>query len=97
MIVSADADLGTIVWASLRYSISSTVIASLIGIPTGIALSTSRWRFKRFVAKFRDCFFLVGDRGFLDLQFSLFLFNIFQTSNTSNCIKFFSNKILSPF
>ncbi len=49
LILSADADLGTIVWASLRYSISSTVIASLIGIPAGIALSTSRWRFKRFI------------------------------------------------
>jgi len=49
LIVSLDADVRTIVWASLRYSITSTIIASLIGIPLGIALATSRLRFKRFI------------------------------------------------
>jgi len=49
MIVSLDADVMTIVWASLRFSITSTVIASLFGIPTGIALATSRLRFKRLI------------------------------------------------
>jgi len=49
LIVSADTELTTIVWASLRFSLSSTFFASLIGIPTGIALSASRFRFKRFV------------------------------------------------
>jgi len=49
MIVSLDADVMTIVWASLRFSITSTVIASLFGIPAGIALATSRLRFKRLI------------------------------------------------
>ena len=49
MIVSLDADVRTIVWASLRFSVASTVIASLIGIPAGIALATSRLRFKRVI------------------------------------------------
>jgi tungstate transport system permease protein len=49
MIVSADADIRTIVGASLRFSLSSTLIASLIGIPAGIALATSRLRFKRLI------------------------------------------------
>ncbi|MBN2319436.1 MAG: ABC transporter permease [Acidobacteria bacterium] len=49
LIVSLDADFRTIAWASLRFSVTSTVIASLIGIPAGIALATSRLRFKRFI------------------------------------------------
>ena len=49
MIFSADAEVRIIVWASLRFSISSTVTASLIGIPLGIALATSRLRMKRFI------------------------------------------------
>jgi tungstate transport system permease protein len=49
LILSADADVATIVWASLRFSISSTAIASIIGIPAGIALANSRFRFKRLV------------------------------------------------
>jgi tungstate transport system permease protein len=49
LIVSADAEVMTIVLASLRFSISSTVIASLIGIPAGIALATSHLRFKRLI------------------------------------------------
>jgi tungstate transport system permease protein len=49
LIVSADADVRTIIWASLRFSISSTIIASLIGIPVGIALATSHLRFRRFI------------------------------------------------
>ncbi len=46
MILRADADVMTIVGASLRFSLSSTVIASLIGIPSGIALATSRLRIR---------------------------------------------------
>jgi tungstate transport system permease protein len=49
LIVSADDALTTIVWASLRFSLSSTLIASIIAIPAGIALATSRIRFKRFI------------------------------------------------
>jgi tungstate transport system permease protein len=49
MILTADRDVTVIVWASLRFSISSTILASLIGIPAGIALASSRIRFKRFI------------------------------------------------
>jgi tungstate transport system permease protein len=41
MILTADRDVTVIVWASLRFSISSTILASLIGIPAGIALASS--------------------------------------------------------
>jgi tungstate transport system permease protein len=49
LILSADADIATIVAASLRFSVSSTIIASVIGIPAGIALANARFRFKRLV------------------------------------------------
>lgn len=49
LIVTADEGVTTIVLASLRFSISSTVLASLIGIPAGIALATSQFRFKKLV------------------------------------------------
>jgi tungstate transport system permease protein len=49
LILSADAEVGTIVWASLRFSICSTAIASIIGIPAGVALANSHFRFKRLV------------------------------------------------
>jgi tungstate transport system permease protein len=49
LILSADAEVATIVWASLRFSVSSTAIASIIGIPVGIVLAHSRFRFKRLV------------------------------------------------
>jgi tungstate transport system permease protein len=48
LIFSVDSDVATIVLASLKFSISSTLIASLIGIPAGIALATVDFRFKRF-------------------------------------------------
>lgn len=49
LIVTADAEILSIVWASLRFSISSTIIASVVGIPAGIALATSHLRLKRFI------------------------------------------------
>lgn len=49
LIVSADSDVTTIVSASLRFSLSSTLIASIIGIPAGVALANSRFRFKRLI------------------------------------------------
>jgi tungstate transport system permease protein len=49
MILSADAEVTTIVLASLRFSLSSTILASLLGIPAGIALASSQMRLKRFV------------------------------------------------
>ncbi len=49
LILSADADVRTIVSASVRFSLASTAIASLIALPAGIALSASRMRFKRII------------------------------------------------
>lgn len=49
LIITADPSFITIVAASLRFSISSTVLASLIGIPLGISLANARFRFKRVV------------------------------------------------
>ena len=49
LILSADKDVTTIVFASLRFSLSSTLIASLTAIPAGIALAASQIRFKRLL------------------------------------------------
>jgi tungstate transport system permease protein len=49
LIVSADEEVMTIVLASLRFAISSTLLASIIGIPLGIALAASNFRFKRIL------------------------------------------------
>ena len=49
LIASADSSFITIVSASLRFSISSTLLASALGIPLGIALANARFRFKRLV------------------------------------------------
>jgi tungstate transport system permease protein len=49
MIASADPEIVAAVSASLRFSLSSTILASLLGIPIGILLATSRVRFKRVI------------------------------------------------
>jgi tungstate transport system permease protein len=49
LIFTADAEIRTVVAASLSFSLSSTVLASLIGIPAGIALASSHMRFKRMI------------------------------------------------
>ena len=49
LIFSADRDVTAIVLASLRFSLSSTLIASLTGIPAGILLATSHFRFKKWI------------------------------------------------
>ncbi len=49
LILSADKDVTTIVSASLRFALSSTLLASLLGIPAGIALANARFRFKRLL------------------------------------------------
>jgi tungstate transport system permease protein len=49
LILTADSDVLTIVSASLRFSLASAILASLIGLPIGIALATSRIRFKRLI------------------------------------------------
>ncbi len=52
LIVSADPEITSIVFASLRFSLSSTLLASIIGIPFGILLAISQVRFKRFIEGF---------------------------------------------
>ncbi len=47
LILTADPEVATIVSASLRFALSSTLLASLIGLPAGIALANARFRFKR--------------------------------------------------
>jgi len=47
MIVSADPDVTAAAWASLRFSLSSTLLAALIGTPSGIWLASTRTRFRR--------------------------------------------------
>jgi len=49
LILSADEEIIAIVSASLRFSLSSTVLASVIGIPAGVALANAHFRFKRFL------------------------------------------------
>jgi tungstate transport system permease protein len=49
LILSGDAEVATIVSASLRFSLGSTALASLIGIPFGVALAGSHFRFKRLI------------------------------------------------
>ena len=49
LVLSADSDFTTIVFASLQFSISSTILAAALGIPAGIALANARFPFKRFV------------------------------------------------
>jgi tungstate transport system permease protein len=49
LIVAGDPEIFTVVWASLRFSLSSTVLAALIGIPAGVALACSRLRLKRLI------------------------------------------------
>jgi len=49
LILSADPEVMTIVLASLRFSLSSTLLASLVAVPAGIALATSHFRFKKTV------------------------------------------------
>jgi tungstate transport system permease protein len=49
LILSADSDVLTIVSASLRFSLASVILASLIGLPVGIALALSRIHFKRLI------------------------------------------------
>lgn len=47
MIVSADPEVTAAVGASLRFSLSSTLLAALIGIPCGISLASSHTKFRR--------------------------------------------------
>jgi tungstate transport system permease protein len=52
LIFSGDAEVITIAFASLRFSLSSTLLASVIAIPAGVALAHSRFRLKRLIEDF---------------------------------------------
>lgn len=49
LILSGDREMVTVAAASLRFSLSSTLLAAAIGIPAGIALAFSRLRFKHMI------------------------------------------------
>ncbi len=49
LILSGDREMTDGCAASLRFSLSSTLLAAAIGIPAGIALASSRMRFKRII------------------------------------------------
>ncbi len=49
LIVSGDREMLTVAAASLRFSLSSTLLASLLGIPAGVALAFSNLRFRRVI------------------------------------------------
>jgi tungstate transport system permease protein len=49
MIVSADLEMMTVVSASLRFSLCSTLLAAAFRIPAGVALGSSRIRLKRLL------------------------------------------------
>ncbi|MDP7112191.1 MAG: ABC transporter permease [Myxococcota bacterium] len=44
LIATADPDVVAAVWASLRFSLASTVLAALFGVPLGALLATGRFR-----------------------------------------------------
>ena len=49
LIASADPEITRVAAASLRFSITSTIIASAIGVPIGVLLANSHIRFKRLM------------------------------------------------
>jgi tungstate transport system permease protein len=49
LVLAADPELMTIVWLSLRVSLTSTMIAASLGIPLGFAISFNQFRGKRVV------------------------------------------------
>jgi tungstate transport system permease protein len=49
LIVHFDRELAGIVWTSLRVSLTSTVLASIVGVPLGFAIAIARFRGKHHV------------------------------------------------
>ena len=49
LIVHFDHALATIVWTSLRVSVTSTVLASIVGVPLGFIIAISRFKGKHHV------------------------------------------------
>ncbi len=54
MIASADPHVVAATWASLRFSVASTILASLIGIPIGAFLALGEFRLRRLVVAVLD-------------------------------------------
>ena len=54
MIAAADPHVVAAVWASLRFSVASTLLASAIGIPIGALLALGRFRLQRLVVAVLD-------------------------------------------
>jgi tungstate transport system permease protein len=54
LIVTADADVTSAVWASLRFSLASTALASLVGVPAGALLATTPFRGRATVVAVLD-------------------------------------------
>jgi tungstate transport system permease protein len=59
LIASADRDFLTIISASLRFSISSTLLATAIGLPVGVVLANARFPFKRLVEDILNTFLAI--------------------------------------
>jgi tungstate transport system permease protein len=59
LMASGDKDFLLIISASLRFSLSSTVLASAIGLPLGIVLAISRFPLKRLVEDILNTFLAV--------------------------------------
>ena len=49
LIVNFDRELGVVVWTSLSVSITSTILASAVGVPLGFAIAISEFRGKHHV------------------------------------------------
>jgi len=47
LIISADPEIKTVTWASLRFSLTSTILASIVGIPAGVALVFMQFQLKK--------------------------------------------------
>ncbi len=54
LIARGDADVVQAVWASLRFSLASTALASLLGVPAGAALAHARGRWQRLTVTALD-------------------------------------------
>ena len=54
LLITADAELLQAVWASLRFSLASTCLASLLGVPIGVCLATVEFRGRSLVITLLD-------------------------------------------
>lgn len=54
MIAAADPHVVAATWASLRFSVASTLLASLLGIPIGASLALGEFRLRRLIVAVLD-------------------------------------------